>query len=585
MSETATKSIWLKPWNGWRGFVVWFAVVAGAAFVLILCLSLLGDTRASMVDVVFHSLLFALGLAMGAMLATLFLHWLCRWRNLRRFLFAAACLITVILLFFTEENWRGRRAWQNYRSAAEAKGEKFSLASLAPPPVADEKNFALTPLLKAALDFDYTTTGAVWRDTNGLAHLQQIRADLPPQSGKKLDLGNLEKGTFTDLEDCRDFYRGNSNYPQPTAPGTAAADILVALGKFDGELKELREAAATRPESRFPIEYNYEPAVALLLPHLAHLRGIARLVEMRAIARLELGQSDQAFEDLKLGLRLSDSVRDEPLLIDHMVRVAILSLDLQIVREGLVRHAWSDAQLAELEKYLGSLDLLAEFELGMGGERACIIGGLEYYHRHGGVGNAFDLTGPEGSPKRPFMATALNRLVGGFYYQNILTIARMHDQYTMPLADEKAHRVYPETGERLDQELEALHQHAFLHPYKVFAAIVFPALSKAATRSGSAQTQTDAARVACALERFRLANGRLPEHLEALVPRFIDAIPTDVIDGQPLRYHLNADGGYVIYSIGWNRVDDGGKPFVVDRKEGSGVDSTQGDWVWQMPGK
>jgi len=98
------------------------------------------------------------------------------------------------------------------------------------------------------------------------------------------------------------------------------------------------------------------------------------------------------------------------------------------------------------------------------------------------------------------------------------------------------------------------------------------------------QTCVDAARVACALERYRVVNGQLPENLEVLVPRYINKIPNDVIDGQPLRYRLESDGNYVIYSVGWNKTDDGGVrgrrplgpngPFVPDLE--------QGDWVWTL---
>src|SRR5204862_4980358 len=107
--------------------------------------------------------------------------------------------------------------------------------------------------------------------------LQKIRVDLPNQSEKLVD-GSLDKSTFTDLQACRSFYRGNTNYPQPNVSGSAAADILAALGKFDAELQELRTAAEARPESRFPIEHEYEPSWAILLPHLAHVKGIAQVV-------------------------------------------------------------------------------------------------------------------------------------------------------------------------------------------------------------------------------------------------------------------------------------------------------------------
>jgi tetratricopeptide (TPR) repeat protein len=450
--------------------------------------------------------------------------------------------------------------------------------------VPDEKNFALTPLLKPAFDFTHTTNGVEWRDTNSLAHLSRVRAELSDHP-EKLVVGSVAKGTLTDLEACRDFYRGNANYPQPIVSGSAASDILVALGKFDAELKELSDAADSRPESRFPMEYDSELVAAMLLPHLSHLRGIARVVELRAIARLDLGQTDEAFKDLKLGLRLADSIANEPLLIDQLVRIDTLNLALQVLREGLARHAWSDAQLAEVETYLASQNLLAGYKSGIRGERACMINGLEYYQQRGVRGNPFDLIDAESAGRTSMIVGVLNRMAGGFYYQNILNIARTHEKYTFPAVDEKARRIYPEFTDRLDQELETLHRESYRHPYQVFTAILFPALTRPVSRVGRAQTYVDAARVACALERFRIANGQLPEKPDALVPRFIDAIPNDVMDGQPLRYHRSDDGGYVLYSIGWNRVDEGGKLVEPENREGSATDMRQGDWVWQMADK
>ena len=44
------------------------------------------------------------------------------------------------------------------------------------------------------------------------------------------------------------------------------------------------------------------------------------------------------------------------------------------------------------------------------------------------------------------------------------------------------------------------------------------------------------AAVAVALERYRLANGRWPDDLAALVPKYLAAVPADPFDGKPLRY-------------------------------------------------
>jgi len=61
-----------------------------------------------------------------------------------------------------------------------------------------------------------------------------------------------------------------------------------------------------------------------------------------------------------------------------------------------------------------------------------------------------------------------------------------------------------------------------------------------------------------AVERYRLARGALPETLRDLVPTYIPDVPGDPFDGKPLRYkHL--ERGYVIYSVGSDGTDDGGK--------------------------
>ncbi len=511
-----------------------------------------------------------------------FIRWLFSWRILRRCLIAGASVATLIALFYAVENWRGKRAWEAHKRQWEAKGEKFTIAQLVPPPVPDDQNFAMTPLLKPLFDYARVHGQRVSRDSNGVARLEKLSAELSDgrDTNDKLVLGNLEKGTFADLAACREFYRGNINYPQPAVPGTAAADIVFALGKFDPEIKELREAAATRPYSRFPIEYDYEPSWAILLPHLAKVKQICKLPQVRAVARLELGQSPEAFEELKLGFRLSDSIRDEPLLIEHLVRIATLNLNLQVLREGLLRHAWNDVQLAELEKYPASLNLLAECKLAMRGERAFSTSGLDWMRRQGFGTDVMNFICDVSADAS---GLHFNPMPSGWYYQNMLIISRMHQEFTLPGVDEKARRVLPEFSDRLDEALMTLVQKRY-QPYKIFAAMLFPALNKAIVKSAQMQTFVDAARVACALERYRLTEGKLPENLDALVPRFIESVPADVIDGKRLRYRLKPDGGYVIYSIGWNKTDDGGE-IVWKKGKNPSVDIENGDWVWQMPGK
>ena len=73
------------------------------------------------------------------------------WRFLRRILIGLAVVATLVAALVTEENWRGKRAWENYKRDAEARGERFDLASLVPP-VPDDQNFFCAPIVADALN-------------------------------------------------------------------------------------------------------------------------------------------------------------------------------------------------------------------------------------------------------------------------------------------------------------------------------------------------------------------------------------------------------------------------------------------------
>jgi hypothetical protein len=68
-----------------------------------------------------------------------------------------------------------------------------------------------------------------------------------------------------------------------------------------------------------------------------------------------------------------------------------------------------------------------------------------------------------------------------------------------------------------------------------------------------------AARVVVAMERYRREHGeQLPARPQSLVPDYLPALPIDPFSGQPLIV-ANEAHGYVVYSIGANRRDDGGR--------------------------
>jgi hypothetical protein len=91
-----------------------------------------------------------------------------------------------------------------------------------------------------------------------------------------------------------------------------------------------------------------------------------------------------------------------------------------------------------------------------------------------------------------------------------------------------------------------------------FVALLLPALDSVFTVVERYTQVRDAAEVAIALTVWHRRHGHWPESLDALVPDLLPTVPPDRFDGKPLRYVVR-DGRPVVYSIGNNRRDDGGR--------------------------
>ncbi len=531
--------------------------------------------------------------------------WLLRWRFL-----VLGCLLTLVALFYAVEDWRGRSAWQDYKRALEAKGERFDPASFVPPPVPKEQNFFETPLWND-MHFVQTNGMSVWDDKDWRSHV--VFDIYGPQANHAPSPGDWTRGRGVDLAAWQAFYRGASNEvsatagmdqaarraferryglrePQPSQPTnyfpiakepqTPAADVLLALSRFETN-RQLLIATAARPQARFWI--NYDAGFASLLPHLARLKAASMYLSLHADAALKAGDRATAFEDARLLFRLLESIRSEPTLISHLVRLAVLQIGLQPVWEGLADRQWTDADLSVIEGELGKLDFLADYGFAMRGERACCdLWGVDYLRKAGidGLDELFRPNSPgEGAEFEKMMGNALFRLVpSGWFDQNKLSLCRLQERYLLPVVDLQQRVVSPALVQQSQSAIGSLRP----RPYDALSRTFLPGVAGCAEKFARAQTSADEARIACALERCRLANGQFPETLEALAPKFIEKLPHDVINRQPLKYRRTDDGLFVLYSVGWNQTDDGGQ--VVLTKSGN-ADMNKGDWVWRYPAK
>ena len=502
-----------------------------------------------------------------------FITWLFSRSLLGCALVGLAGLVTLIALVCTEENWRGKRAWSRYKHELAAQGEKLDLEAYIPPPVPDEQNFAMTPFLAPLFDFNPEPRKegqSRWRDTNGFTRANSLGLSKPnlPTAEYHSDR------TWRRMSDLPAWALALSGTPNQSPPAPApsptraeaAAVVLQALTNYNPILEELR-SASQRPYARFNVRYDGEFAPSILLPHLAVMKNAAFLFQLRACAELALDRTDQAGSDTRMALYLADTIKDEPFLISKMVQVAIVQLALQPIWEGLAEHKWSDAQLVEMEQRLGKISLRPDVV--MRGERAFGILTIDQVRTQG--------LGPDGSPNQ--LIALLSPLLGGFYYQNQLSLAHMYQQFILPSVDVPDQRIYPSRAVANDAGLTDAIGKGF-RLYYLFARMMLPAVTGAKTKIAFGQTRVNEAIVACALERYRLAQRQFPDSLEPLSPRFLEKMPPDIITGAPLIYRRTPDGQFILYSVGWNEKDDGGTALLTHANQPS-ADLKQGDWVWQ----
>jgi len=80
-------------------------------------------------------------------------------------------------------------------------------------------------------------------------------------------------------------------------------------------------------------------------------------------------------------------------------------------------------------------------------------------------------------------------------------------------------------------------------------------------------------RVDLALALYHRSTGHYPKSLDELVPRSLESPPLDPFSGQPLIYRL-VTNSYLLYSIGPDQTDDGGKPLTKTSSEKGDILST-----------
>ena len=461
-------------------------------------------------------------------------------KKLSVLLLPAAILVTAVALFYVWTNWAGARELRVALAQLEVKKESMRIEDFVPPPVPDDENVAAAPIFRELF---------VSEKDSRLGKLA-----LPWKSSLRLVAG--ENCLVKIAKEIDPAFSGDE------APAGRA--VLESLASSDPVLAELREALR-RPEVSWPLDYS--KGFEMLLPHIGPMMKASRMLQARALAELAVSVPEKAFEDANTLLALAGVSSTPPLLIGELVRISILSMALEVIDDGLCRGAWSDGNLAAFSDSLAKKNLAGQMADALRMERAVAqqMDWSDWKSR-----NLQD-NGNQDARAGSFLKTAWWRIRPAGWVNRDRAIHLLLMQQMIDAAGDGG-SISPAKIRSIESLAENLSPWRRLTTPLTY--LTLPPINGAAQKSAWAQTLLESTRTACAVERYRLANSRLPANLAELVPGFLTSVPKDPITGAPLLYKPSPEGAFVIYGVGWNQTDDGGSVNSpqIDRQQ------KQADW-------
>lgn len=486
---------------------------------------------------------------------------------------------TVTVIFPLPILWTGVHVAENFRSEHSEKvwTQEFQagaalpdLSSIEMAPISDDENFAKAP--------------AVQRFFHPKESPFSGRLRSPEDANAR---GNFRKALHANLE--------------AWAKANGTTDLLNFLRPLDGSIREL-ETASHRRSSRMAGGVDPETLLGSFPRKddldILGMRPVVRILSLRALCRLRDAQSQLALNDVILALRVIAHLQNETGIVNHTTRQSLEGMILQAVWEGLESGLWSDAQLSELQDGLGRLDEIASLERYFKWERLADWFRIEEMIKQrspveakrwwdkafpemqatleeSGDGNPSDLKSLRASRPSTVNVYWMDFIVPrGWLIQNRVKRDRIYVNYFLKAVDPARHMIHRDILNSLPQWWRK----GGKGPYTFLAAPIgmdfetwfFP-------QAARCQSYLDLARVACALERYRLAHQTYPEKLRDLAPSCISALPVDVCSGGELNYSPTEGSGFVLKATGWGGMGDDRGLSVGERESP--------DCVWQSVGR
>ena len=335
---------------------------------------------------------------------------------------------------------------------------------------------------------------------------------------------------------------GDAELPLRTEPLTEETKALITQYLADNrQALELLHKGAAIEHSRYPIDLS--KGFETLMPDLSNIRAGAFLLKLEAVVHAENEKPQMLTNSIQSMLGLAGSLSKEPILISQLVCVACRALAVSTLEHVINRTEFTDEQLVDLSQTLVNSEDPSAMTRAIAGERCA---GVSIFKMPAAQ---IPRVADGSSSPLAVVAYALYKFSGLADTDAAIYLDLMNDylkaiQLPLPQRQEAADAV----DARFDKTSRI---HVLLH-------VMMPALSRVTTIDVRAAAQLRTAQAGLAIERYRLAAGKLPDTLAELIPAYLDAVTKDPFDGKELRYK-QLDTGFVVYSIGEDGSDDGGK--------------------------
>jgi len=480
-------------------------------------------------------------------------------------IFGLACLVTLVALYCTIENWRGKRALEAWKQEMRAKGEKFTLEELglAKP---TQQGEGAKALLQAMNQLGALSTNCVLA-SGGISTMKLVA----PGKAKVL----LKQSALPEP-------------PVRKKDGTPHGwtDLANQIAQAKEPLEQVQSALQ---QFSLDVGLDYSKGVGLLLPHLGPIRNTARWFSAAALNDLHQGKLEGALDEIRVvGLLDDNFAGDDQTLIHQLVRMAIRSINEGVIWEALQADGWRDDQLRQLQKIWQRDDLMTDVIRSFEVDHVCMGSWVfDKVRREPKLYQSLGSSGFEGDMAFSFRGAIFIWRWAWSYRDELYYLQHMQRLLEVVRAIPK-HKSWTEASSVLTPIVDEIsNAKGFYSRRFILSKLLLPALNRAILSAMRSETQRELTVTAIALKRYQLRTGKLPPTLEALIPEFLPVLPIDYMDGKPLRYRPNADGTFALYSVGEDGRDDGGdsNPVKAGKQALSFSESWENarDVVWPMP--